>query len=131
MDFPQLFQAFFSQSPALGLALVIWYFMNRDLLRLLQERREDVDALRAERAQWIADLRQVEDDSRSEAHRVLDQYSQEMKLAYESRTTMLSQLAELKAKMQELISKVEQVLLHLAAPSGRSVEKREQDDKQH
>lgn len=124
VDVPQALQLLFTQSPALALALFIWYYTNKDMLRLLQERREDAEAIKAERKQWIDDLRASDKAMMDDLRRVTDQYMAELKLAYETRTAVRAEMNEVKEKMTDLIHKVEMVLMRV---DPRGVELKESD----
>jgi len=95
-----LLQLISEQTPAVALAITIWYFSNRDILRFLQERREMIEALRLERQEWTATLRQV-----------TTQYEERMRTSTEARVAQTAELHALKSRMTELILKVEALLM--------------------
>lgn len=103
MDFTTAFQALLGQSPALALAFFIWYMSNKDLLRLLQERREMLDALRVDAKELQETLKQVAGD-----------YRAELRAASESKVAVQGELHALRNKIAELILKVEAVLMRLS-----------------
>lgn len=103
MDFQTAFQALLGQSPALALAFFIWYMSNKDLLRLLQERREMLDAMRLDAKETQETLKQVAAD-----------YKAELRASSESKVAVQSEIHALRGKMTELILKVEAVLLRIA-----------------
>lgn len=96
----EILQLISEQTPAVALAIVIWYFSNRDILRFLQERREMIEALRLERKEWIETIRQV-----------TTHYEERMASATEARVAQASELHALKGKITELILKVEALLM--------------------
>lgn len=97
---PNSIQSIFLQSPALALALFIWYYSNRDILRILQERREMIEALRLERKEWLATLQQVMADYRVDSRSLLT-----------ASEGVKAEMHALRGKMTELILKVEIVLM--------------------
>ena len=102
MEIPTTLQALFAQSPAVALALLIWWYSNRDILRLLQERRDMIEAIRAERDEWLEALRQVVAD-----------YKTDTRLSIEARVSVQAELHALRSKMTELILKVELLLMRV------------------
>lgn len=96
----EILQLISEQTPAVALAITIWWFSNRDILRLLQERREMIEALRIERKEWVEAIRLV-----------TIQYEERIHASTESRMAQSAELHTLKNKIQELILKVEAVLM--------------------
>lgn len=102
MEIPTTLQALFAQSPAVALALLIWWYGNRDILRLLQERREIIEALRVERKEWMDALRQV-----------LADYRTDSRASVETKANLAAELHSLKGKVTELLLKVELSLMRV------------------
>lgn len=101
-EIPTTLQALFAQSPAVALALLIWWYGNRDILRLLQERREIIEALRTERKEWMDALRQV-----------LADYRADSRASVETKANLAAELHSLKNKMTDLVLKVEMLLMRV------------------
>jgi hypothetical protein len=93
-----LLQSLFVQSPAAALALLIWYYSNRDLLRFMQERREMIDAL----------------------HQITSKYDAMQQQATEARVITNAEMHALRGKIQELIHKVEILLMRVEKQAGAS-----------
>lgn len=109
MEIPTSIQALFSQSPALALALFIWYYSNRDILRLLQERRDIIEALRVERKEWLDTLRIM-----------LADYRNDSRASLEAKVAIQAELHALRGKMTDLILKVEMLLMRAGKDDQRS-----------
>lgn len=103
----ELLQLISGQTPAVALAIVIWYFSNRDILRFLQERREMIEALRLERQEWLTAMRQI-----------TTQYEERTQAATETRVANTAELHALKSRMTELILKVEALLMIAKSSRG-------------
>jgi hypothetical protein len=91
VELQTLLQSLFVQSPAAALALLIWYFSNKEFLRLLEERREMIQALQ----------------------QITRQYDEMQRLATEARVTTNAEIHALRGKITELILKVEMLLMRV------------------
>lgn len=92
----ELLQLISEQTPAVALAITIWFFSNRDTLRFLQERREMIEALRLERKEWNDELRLI-----------TDRYDMRQREATESKMLIQAEMHTLKGQITTLILKVE------------------------
>lgn len=86
----ELLQLISEQTPAVALAITIWFFSNREILRLLQERREIIEALRLERKEWNEALRLI-----------TERYDTRQREAIESKMNMASEMHALRSKLTE------------------------------
>ena len=101
MDPLELLQLISEQTPAVALAITIWFFSNRDTLRFLQERREMIEALRLERKEWNEELRLI-----------TERYDARQREATESKMLIQAEMHSLKGQITALILKIEAWLLN-------------------
>lgn len=86
----EIVQLISEQTPAVALAITIWFFSNREILRLLQERREIIEALRLERKEWNDALQKI-----------TERYDNRQREATEAKMNMASEMHALKNKVTE------------------------------
>jgi hypothetical protein len=89
----ELLQLISEQTPAVALAITIWFFSNREILRFLQERREMIEALRQERLEWNEALRQI-----------TERYDNRQREATEAKMTVAAEMHALRGKLTEWIA---------------------------
>ena len=86
----ELLQLLSEQTPAVALAITIWFFSNREILRLLQERREIIEALRLERREQSEALQKI-----------AERYDNRQREATEAKMTIAAEMHALKNKLTE------------------------------
>jgi hypothetical protein len=89
----ELLQLISEQTPAVALAITIWFFSNREILRLLQERREIIEALRLERQEWTKTLEHI-----------TERYDSRQREATEAKMTMAAEMHALRGKIMEWLT---------------------------
>ena len=88
----EIVQLISEQTPAVALAIIVLWFYNRLTLDFLRERKEMLEALRAERKEWM-------DDERQRNHQLLDAY----RAAIEAISSMRAEMHALKGKITEFM----------------------------
>lgn len=119
MTIPPELQLLFSQSPALALAFLIWYYSNKELLRLLEERREMIEEVAADRKEIIDTIRSERAETRDEMTQLLTSYRDELRLSTEAQVGLKSEIHALRNRLQVVITKVDTILLKLGLPNTK------------